>query len=177
MTISHLSLVNQKLAYARAIIRNLEAPTPELNAAQRLNRQALGDAVVFHLIVALHFYVRELAEHQSINNLSAINSTQDLLTVLQQADRVSSESIELHTLSQTPDSWLYQLLGYHDQLLQSPEKPKEKKSFGQENLIALVELTEPSDRAPFELCADHLNSWFNDFRDLITRQRETSAEF
>lgn len=177
MTITHLSLVNQKLAYARAIIRKLEDPTSELNAAQRLNRQALGDAVVFHMIVALHFYVRELAEHQSIKNLAAINSTQDLLTSLQQADRVSSESIELHTLSQTPDSWLYQLLGYHDQILKSPEKPKEKKSFGQENLIALVELTDPSDRAPFELSTSRLSSWLNGFRDVITRQRETSAEF
>jgi len=177
MTISHLSLVNQKLAYAKVIIRSLEDQIAEFNTAQKLNRQALSDAVVFHLVVALHFYLRELAERQSIKDLTAINSTQDLVRALEQADRVSSESIELHTLSQTPDSWLYQLLDYHDQLMKSPQKPKEKKSFGQENLIVLVELTEAGNRAPLELTANLLSSWHNSFRDLIIRQRETSAEF
>lgn len=177
MTISHLSLVNQKLAYANVIIRNLEDSTSAINAAQKLNQQALGDAVVFHLMTALHFYLRELAEHQSIKNLSAINSTQDLIESLEQADRISSESIELHALSQTPGSWLCQLLNYHDHLLQSPKKRKEKKSFGQENLIVLVELTEAEDQAPLALSKDALKSWLSSFHDLIIRQRETSAEF
>ncbi len=177
MTISHLSLVNQKLAYAKAIIRNLEDLGSEASATPKLNRQALADAAVFHLVSAFHFYLRELADKQAIRNLSAVNSTHNLIDTLQQAEKTSSESVELHTLSQTADSWLSQLLGYYERIFKSPEKPKEKKSFGQENLIELVELTEACDQLSIELTADILNSWLHNFRDLIIRQRETSAEF
>src|SRR6187551_1258570 len=142
MAISHLSLVNQKLAYAGSVISLLNPTLAEPKAAQRLQQQALGDAAVFHLAMALHFYLRELAEHHRIKNLSALNSVQDLLAALQQVDRASSESSELLELTQTTGTWLNQLTNYYDWIAQSPEKPKEKKAFGQENRIELVELTE-----------------------------------
>lgn len=177
MSISHLSLVNQKLAYASAIIATLNTPLPEQKAAQQLQQQALSDAVVFHLQMALHFYLRELAGHHHIKNLSAINSVLDLAAVLQQADRASSESSELSSLVQTNDTWLNQLTRYYDQLSKSPEKPKEKKAFGQENLIELVELNEVDELPSLQLTPELLASWLNNFRALVIRQRETSAEY
>ena len=173
MSISHLSLVNQKLAYAGAIIRQLtESPPPKT-----LERQALVDAAVFHLAMGLHFYLRELAEHHRIKNLSAIYSVQDLISALQQSESTSSESSELLSLAQTNSTWLYNLTGYYTRLSQSPEKPKEKKAFGQENLIELIELTEVDEPPPEKLTPELLASWLDSFRALIVRQRGTSAEY
>lgn len=177
MSISHLSLVNQKLAYASSIIRILSASFIESKTAQKLDQQALGDAAVFHLAMAVHFYLRELAEYHHIKNLSDVNSVQDLTVALQQADRVSSESSELLSLAQTNGSWLSQLMRHYNQLSTSPEKPKEKKAFGHENLIELVELTEVDELPLLLLTPELLSSWLDNFRDLIIRQRETGAEY
>lgn len=173
MSITHLSLVNQKLAYASAIIKLLSAP----HTSQKLEQQALADAAAFHLAMGLHFYLRELAEHHRIKNLSTINSVLDLVTALQQFDSVSSESSELLSLAQTNDTWLNQLTGYYAQLSKSPEKPKEKKAFGQENLIELLELTEIDESPQLKLTPELLASWLDNFRALVVRQRDTSAEY
>lgn len=173
MSISHLSLVNQKLAYASAIIRLLN----EHSARQPLEHQALVDAAAFHLAMGLHFYLRELAEHHRIKNLSAINSVQDLVAALQQSDSTSSESSELLSLTETNETWLNQLTGYYAQLSKSPGKPKAKKAFGQENLIELVELTEADETPLLKLTPELLVSWLDSFRALVLRQRDTSAEY
>ncbi len=177
MAVNHLSLVNQKMAFANAILQRLDISTSELSSKQKLEQQALKDAVIFHLITALHFYLREIAENCRIKNLIQINSIEDLIGALSQADRASSEAEELNDLSQTADSWLSYLLQYRSQLLRSPEKPKEKKSFGQDNLIELVEVFESDINKCPELTPQLLTSCFDSFRALIMRQRETSAEF
>ncbi|MDF3013391.1 MAG: hypothetical protein K0Q78_1595 [Cellvibrio sp.] len=177
MPINHLSLVNQKLAYAGSIISVLNIPLSEPNATQRLQQQALGDAAVFHLAMALHFYLREHAEQHRIKNLSGIGSVQDLFLALQQEDKSSSESSELLELVQTTDTWLNQLTRYYDLLFRSPEKPRAKKAFGQENRIELIELTEIDVQPTLQLTPALLASWLDSFRALVMRQRETSAEY
>ena len=174
MSISHLSLVNQKLAYAGAIIRLMGGSTAEPKAGHKLEQQALGDAAIFHLVTGLKFYLRELAEHHRIQNLSAINSAQELTAALQLIDRVSADSAELLTLVQTSDTWLNQLLSYYERLSKSPTKPKEKKAFEQKNLI---ELTEVEELPTLQLSPELLILWLDSFRALVIRQRETSAEY
>lgn len=177
MSISHLSLVNQKLAYASSVIALLNTSSYAPRDGSNLQRQALGDAAIFHMAMALHFYLRELAEHHRIKNLSGIHSVQDLAAVLQQADRVSSESSELLSLVQTEGTWLNQLTLYYYQMFKSPEKPKEKKAFVHETLIELVELTEDQELPVQQLTLELLTAWLDSFRALIIRQRETSAEY
>lgn len=174
MSISHLSLVNQKLAYASSLITLM---TTSNYTGSKLQQQALADAAVFHLSMAMKFYMRELAEHHHIKDVSAINSAQDLVEVLQREDRLSAESSELLSLAQTNGTWLNQLTHYYDQLSKSPEKPKEKKAFGNENLIQLVELSESDDWVSLQITPELLTAWLDNFRILIIRQRETSAEY
>lgn len=173
MSISHLSLVNQKLAYAAASINLLK----KLESRQSLEWQALSDAVIFHLSTALHFYLRELAEHHRIYNLSSIDSVQRLAAELQGSDKMSSESSELIALAQTNGTWLNQLTAYHNKLFESPHKPKEPKSFGRDNLIELVELVEVDTPPSLILTPELLTSWLDSFRALVIRQRETNAEY
>lgn len=177
MPISHLSLVNQKLAFAGFTITLLNGSLDRQKSGQKLEFQALCDAAVFHMMMALHFYLRELAEHHQIKNSSAIHSIQDLSTALRQLDKVSSVSSEILTLSELDGSWLNQLIQYFDQLSKSPEKLKEKKAFGQEHLIEIVELTEVDGQRPIDLTPELLTLWFESFRALVIRQRETNAEY
>ena len=177
MTISHLSLVNQKLAYANAINRKLLSSSAEIPHRQKLEQQALIDAVIFHLATALHFYLRELAENYRLKEPALINTIADLNTALAQADKISSESNELYAMHQDKSSWLCQLQSCYDRLFSSPKKPKEKKSFGAENLIELIELSEFDSHVPIELTPELLSSWISSFQALIMRQRETSAEY
>jgi hypothetical protein len=178
MSISHLSLVNQKLAFAGATIGLLNnSPDEKKRGLCKLEAQALVDAVVFHLMMALHFYLRELAEQHQITAPTAIHSVRDLIIALQQANKVSSESSELLALTQLSGSWLNQLTQYYDHIFKSPEKPKEKKAFGKENLIALIELTETQGQVLPNLTLELLASWLESFRALVIRQRETSAEY
>ncbi|HSC67978.1 MAG TPA: DUF6586 family protein [Cellvibrio sp.] len=174
MSISHLSLVNQKLAMANSLIANLSTASA---SSASLQQKALTDAVVFHLAIAVHFYIRELAELQGIKNLSSINSVDDLSAVLKQLDRSSSEVSELANLLHTADTWLNQLVRYYKQLFHSPERPKERKAFGLENRIDVVELTEVEDATLFNLTREHLSQWLDNFRALIARQREIGAEY
>lgn len=175
MSISHLQLVNQKLAFANSIIASLT--TSDDTATTKLQQQALTDAAVFHLATALHFYVRELAEQHRIMGLQGISSITDLASTLQKLDKYSSEVSELFELEQTNNSWLNQLTRYHAQLFRSPEKAKEKKAFGQENAINVIELSDADEAASLNLTVDVLVTWLNEFRSLITRQRETTAEY
>lgn len=178
MSISHLSLVNQKLAYASAIVSQLNASLIESKLLNKLQQQALGDAAVFHLSMALHFYLRELAEHHRIKQLSTITSVEGLVSVMEQADKVSSESSELLDLIQTNGTWLNQLTAYYGHLFQSPVKPKEKKAFGlEENRVELIELTEVEANHLAQLTPELLAFWVDSFRALVIRQRETTAEY
>lgn len=176
MSISHLQLVNQKLAFAGAIIHSLTRAAAE-PTAQKLSLQALKDAAVFHMITALHFYNRELAELHHIKNLHAINSVQYLASALIEAEKFSSAASELLELSQTKGCWLHQLTHYYAGLLTSPEKPKEKKAFNLEGLIELVDVSEVDEQEAALLTPEVLNSWLDSFRALIIRQRDTCAEY
>ena len=49
MANASLSRVNQKLAYARALLKRASVSGHPTSAAERLQLQALLDAVVFHL--------------------------------------------------------------------------------------------------------------------------------
>ena len=177
MSISHLSLVNQKLAFAGATLSLLNSPSGEQINSRKLELQALGDAAVFHMMMALHFYLRELAELHQIKNPAAIYSVQDLNTALLQLDKTSSVSSEIVALSQLNGSWLNQLIQYYEQLSKSPQKPKDKKAFGQEHLIEIVELTEANGQPSINLTPELLTLWLESFRALVIRQRETSAEY
>lgn len=174
MSISHLSLVNQKLAYASSTIRAVNELQHEPENQQAFQQKAFLDAATFHLMMGLHFYLRELAERYHVRNFAAITSIYDLDTALRQIDRVSSESSELLALVQQESSWLNQLVDHYGSLTKSPAKPKEKKAFGTENLIEITEI----DALPLlQLTPDLLTSWLESFRELISRQRETSTEY
>lgn len=172
MAITHLSLVNQKLAYAKA---TLSLATDD--NLGRLQQQALVDACVFHLVSAYRFYLRELGENYRVKNLMAINDSKQLMIALSALDKAPSEATELVTLEAEAQSWLAQLLAYFESLQQSPTVMKEAKAFVSDELIQAVDITNaPTEPSP-PPTANDLTAALDNFRQLVQRQRETSAEY
>lgn len=173
MAITHMSLVNQKFAYAKATL-GLLTTTGDMG---RLPQQALIDACVFHLVSAYRFYLRELAENYRVKNLASIDNIQQLINALAAIDKTPSEATELVTLEAAAGSWLAQLLVYFDSLQQSPAVVKEPKAFASDLLIPVVNISDTPSAPSAAPTAEGLREAMDNFRQLIQRQRETSAEY
>lgn len=176
MSISNLSLVNQKLAFANAILINMELSAAQLTGAQKIHQQALKDAVIFHLFTALCFYVRELADQYRVK-AAVFNTVDELYVALGDVGLNSSETNELMTLKEMPGSWLHSLLFCEQMIFKSPVKAKEKKAFILESTIELVDAIEIDQQESLELTRELLMDWLNSFRDMLSRHRNTYAEY
>lgn len=175
MPVTCLSLVNQKLAYARALLNLAQVQDSDDTAKSRLLQRALFDAVVVHLVCAYQHYLRELGESYRIKQLSLIKSEQDLIAVFSEQGKTSSEIDELLQLKADRTSWLARLFNSFEQQSALPHPSVQIAPASDENLISLVEINESSNEVAANL--GDLAQWQQQFIALIQRQRETSAEY
>lgn len=169
MAASSLSLVNQKLAYCRAMMKLNQAEPAPKRADDRLKRQALLDAGTFHLLCAYHHYLRELAENYAVPDTAHIRSEQDLLRALERLGKDPSESRELQALNDDADSWLTGLRNAYQTFWQPPAGDSVQR-------IDVVDLDAPRSAAR-PVSRENLEAWYLAFNALVERQRETSAEY
>ncbi len=168
-----LAMVNQKLAYARATMALLEAQAEPANASQRLQRQALLDAGVFHLACAYNHYLRELGENYALPKVAHIDSEEALRKAFAAQGKAPAELQELEQLSGSGDSWLSRLkVAYQGcwQLVDNQPPVADAGRIQVVDLEASATSSEPVSRA-------RLAEWYRALTDLIARQRETSAEY
>lgn len=169
MAASSLSLVNQKLAYCRALMKLVQAEPAPKRADDRLRRQALLDAGAFHLLCAYRHYLRELAENHAVPETSRILTEQDLVQTLDRLGKTSFEARELQALSENGESWLAALRGTYDGFWEPPRENALQR-------IEVVDLDSPAG-AVRQVSRESLEAWYRAFNDLVERQRETSAEY
>lgn len=174
---SYIALVNQKIGFATALLSLSETLMDKVSNKQKLQQQALYEAVVLHLYTAFHFYLRELAENNNIKKPEVITSIAALVDALDQLGKNPSEVAELKRLTECPESWLSKLLEYRDAVFKSPIKKIEKKAFETEKLIELIDLTQDEKPISIELDSILLTCWLDEFKTLVVRQRETGAEY
>lgn len=180
MSISNFSLVNQKLAFAKALCALADEASLSSSishSALRLRQDALLSSCALQLSLVFHFYLREIADRSYLKNSGAITSLDELEQSLAQSDKYPSEIVELRELASQSGSWLEQLLRYTQAARQSPRKEKEQKSFLQDNLILTVDITAADDEQSLSLTLEMVEFWAEAFRDMVLRQRDTSAEF
>lgn len=176
MAISHLVLVNQKLAHTGTLLGLASEVGSQTSAAGRLKIRALIDSAILHMGLAYVFYLRELGETYRIKNLTQINQASQLATALANANKSPSEAQELVGLEQDAQSWLYQLLAAYTAMQRSPEPEKVQKAFPVEGLISIVDVSDAPEPLPAP-DAGQVENWLAEFRALVLRQRDTSAEF
>ena len=177
MANASLSRVNQKLAYARALLKIASVSGHPTSAAERLQLQALMDAVVFHLVCGFHHYLRELAENYRVADVAEINDCSSLVAALAAIDKAPAEATELTLLVDESNSWLGQLQRYYKSVWSVSKDDSEHRDNDAEsdNLIA-VKILEGSDQ-DLDVDLEILRQWENAFSSLIARQRETSSEY
>lgn len=169
MAVPSLTLVNQKIAYCRALLKMLAREGEPANADQRLRQQALLDGAAFHLQCAYRHYLRELAENYAVPDAGRIINEQNLLETLERFGKNPAEARELLNLRVDQDSWACALQSAYDGCWEpSGAAPVAR--------IQVVDLDTP-DGAPGKITLARLNRWFAAFNELVERQRETSAEY
>jgi hypothetical protein len=173
MPITSLSLVNQKLAHARALVRAASTLSIPGNAAERLTQQALLDGAVFHLVCGYQHYLHELAENYRVKNLSSVKDEKTLSDALAELGKESSEVVELALIQGAADSWLSQLQRYYHQLWALPLDESDNHNIKSATLIPLVVL----DDVTRSVTLQQVEVWEKSFSTIITRHRETSAEY
>lgn len=169
MAAPSLTLVNQKIAYCRALLKLLVREREPANANERLRQQALLEGAMFHLLCAHRHYLRELAENYSVPDAAQIATEQDLLDALERFGKNPSEARELLNLRVDRNSWVSALQEAYDGCWAAMGAPAVAR-------IQVVDLDAP-DGVPGKVTLDRLNQWFRAFNELVERQRETSAEY
>lgn len=166
-----LGMVNQKLAYTRALLVQLQA-LPEANTGQRMARQALLDAGSFHLVCAYRHYLRELAEHYALTQVANINTENDLQQALLAQGKSPAELHELQELRHQRDSWLTQLhTSYEACWYLSDQKPAVHSA----GRIQALDLEAAA--APVAMTEERLQGACRALEELIARQRESVTEW
>jgi hypothetical protein len=173
MAITYLQLVNQKLAYARALLRALQPLGLPATAAQRLEQQSLIDAISFHLACAYRHYLRELAQNYGIKQAEGISTEAHLKTALAGQDKTAAEVLELQVLRQQPDSWMSLMHEHYESCWTLPSEPTQEVAVPESELIRVYDLDSRPEAVDYSL----LIRWHDEFVALTGRQRETSAEY
>ena len=177
MANSSLSLVNQKLAYARATLKEAAFPEGGAIATKKLQQQALLDAAVFHLMCGFNHYLREVAETYQVKEVATVNDCASLWAALSAMDKEPAEALELQLLAGDNASWLGQLQRYYQSLWATPKAEPEHrgKEEEQENLIAVkvIDVVDETQEVDLEV----IQSWAASFSAMVARQRETSSEY
>jgi hypothetical protein len=164
---ANLSLirVNQKLMQATHLLQVVD------DSLTPVQVNALMEGAAFHLICAYQHYLREIAETYGLKNVVALRSEDDLIGAFEAAKKYPAEAEELVALRKDVKSWLVQLQGYYDSLWRLPVAKENRDT---NNLIHLVNMDSAN---TLEVDLDAIQGWQRDFRALVLRQRETSAEF
>lgn len=169
MAASSLSLVNQKLAYCRALMRMVQQDSEAEGVDNRFLRQGLLEGAAFHLLCAYRHYLRELAENYEAPDSSYIGTEDDLLEVLNRQGRDPAEARELKHLRTDPESWLSELQASYHACWQKSDRSKGKR-------IQVLDLDAP-EPAVTVVSWEALQRWYSAFNTLIERQRDSSAEW
>lgn len=176
MANASLSLVNQKLAYARVLLKQASTSGLAATSMGRLQLQATLDAAVFHLVCGFDHYLREVAENYQVKDVEAIHDCSGLLSALAAIDKEPSEALELALLSQDPASWVGQMEHYYKSLWFTARPRKDNRAPQVDSDLIPVKAI-PAIDDPREVDLDAVHAWERSFAALIARQRETSSEY
>ncbi len=169
--LSDFSRVNQRLLQSRFLLQQTRDLAQDFLSP--LQYDALINAVLMHLQLALIFYWRELASYSRLKNAYQIYSLQDLKDELSKHHQYSQMVEELIELDATRGSWLRRLQTAIDDLTASDAPQPEAKAFVvKDNQIPLVQIEEDQ-----LLSLDDLEKITQEFIQLAQRQRVVLAEF
>ncbi len=167
---SQRPLVNERLYYCRLHLDYLAAELLRQDTPKAILENAIGDSILFHLMLCYRAYLSEIAESYALP-ASDFSSARVLVEGLRAAEQESAEANELLSL-EASGSWLSALFQHYRSIMSgkpatsSPQVPSESP------IIYAAQQDE----------ADHLGlkeyeGVFHALTELISRQRTCLEEW
>ncbi len=165
---TYISAVNQKLLFARQLLRLVGT-----NRALVSTHQAT--AVAQSMIVQLHqawlWHCCNIAESYKLKEPQSVTDGNALVALLAEQGKCPGEATELQTLENDPRSWLSELLNAHHHIYRLPVLRKAEMDVDRLPIIAL------DAPANIDWSLEHAELWLQNLQELVERQREMMVEF
>jgi len=166
---THISAVNQKLVFARQLLRMLDVSGSSMSSSHQIAATAQSVAVQLHQ--AWLWHCRNIAEGYKLQDLESVTDGDSLVALLAKQGKCPGEAVELQALQHDSRSWLSELLLAHKNIYLLPVVRKAEMDVDR---LPMISLDGP---AVVEWTAEAAQLWLQSLEELIDRHREMMIEF
>lgn len=165
---THISAVNQKLVFARQLLRMLDATGSSATSHQVA---VTAQSVAVQLHQAWLWHCRNVAEGYKLRDVESVTDGDTLVAQLAVQGKCPGEAVELQTLQHDSASWLSGLLRAHKDIYLLPVVRKAEMDADR---LPMISLDGP---AVVEWSVAAAQLWLHSMEELIDRHREMMIEF
>lgn len=173
-TCSYLSAVNQKLLFAKKLIKLIDANSAAIQ--DRHLRVATAQSITLHLGQAWSWHLQDVATNYKVKDPSIVNSVDDLEKSLLDEGKQPAESTELKQLFYTTDTWANNMLYAYSQLSSLPVIRKAEMDSDRLPMLSLDDASD-SQRKAVDWNLTEAISWSEQMNELVERHRDMMIEF
>lgn len=171
---SYLSAVNQKLLFAKKLIKLIDANSAAIQ--DRHLRVATAQSITLHLGQAWSWHLQDVATNYKVKDPSIVNSVDDLEKSLLDEGKQPAESTELKQLFYTTDTWANNMLYAYSQLSSLPVIRKAEMDSDRLPMLSLDDASD-SQRKAVDWNLTEAISWSEQMNELVERHRDMMIEF
>lgn len=171
---SYLSAVNQKLLFAKKLIKLIDANSAAIQ--DRHLRVATAQSITLHLGQAWSWHLQDVATNYKVKDPSIVNSVDDLEKSLLDEGKQPAESTELKQLFYTTDTWANNMLYAYSQLSSLPIIRKAEMDLDRLPMLSLDDASD-SQRKAVDWNLTEAISWSEQMNELVERHRDMMIEF
>ena len=173
-TCSYLSAVNQKLLFAKKLIKLIDSNSAAIQ--DRHLRVATAQSITLHLGQAWSWHLQDVATNYKVKDPSIVNSVDDLEKSLLDEGKQPAESTELKQLFYTTDTWANNMLYAYSQLSSLPVIRKAEMDSDRLPMLSLDDASD-SQRKAVDWDLTEAISWSKQMNELVERHRDMMIEF
>ena len=173
-TCSYLSAVNQKLLFAKKLIKLIDANSAAIQ--DRHLRVATAQSITLHLGQAWSWHLQDVATNYKVKDPSIVNSVDDLEKSLLDEGKQPAESTELKQLFYTTDTWANNMLYAYSQLSSLPVIRKAEMDSDRLPMLSLDDASD-SQRKAVDWNLTEAISWSEQMNEIVERHRDMMIEF
>lgn len=171
---SYLSAVNQKLLFAKKLIKLIDSNSAA--SQDHHMRAALAQSITLHLGQAWAWHLQDVATNYKVKDPAIINSVDDLEQSLMDEGKQPAESTELKQLFYSTDSWANHMLYAHSQLSSLPVIRKAEMDTDRLPMLSLDDASN-SQRKAVDWNLTEAMDWSKQMNELVERHRDMMIEF
>lgn len=171
---SYLSAVNQKLLFAKKLIKLIDSNSAA--SQDRHMRAALAQSITLHLGQAWAWHLQDVATNYKVKDPAIINSVDDLEQSLMDDGKQPAESTELKQLFYSTDSWANHMLYAYSQLSSLPVIRKAEMDSDRLPMLSLDDASN-SQRKAVDWNLTEAMDWSKQMNELVERHRDMMIEF